>query len=1153
MTGQGMAKSALGLLATRRLGPLCLTQGCGAFNDSLVKNALVVLALFKLGTGGTGLTAIAGALVIAPFILFSATAGQIADRFSKPRVIVIAKIAELLLMMAAAAAFLTENQTALLVLLAGLGLQATVFGPLKYGVLPEHLPDSELVAGNGAVEATTFLSILAGTVAGGALVLFDNGTTLVAAAGVGVAILGLIGALLVPPSPPANPALKIGANLPLETWRVISQAAAIRPVWLSVLGLSWFWVVGATLLTEFPTIVRDVLHAGGNVVTLLLTMFSIGVGLGSMLCAKLLKGEVSPRHVPFAALGISIFCWDFSMAASAAAGLPDVNEILSSFQGWRMLIDLLLLSACGGAFSVPLYALVQHHSPDDARARMIAANNVVNATFMVIGAAAAFAFDAYGVSSPATLAILAAANFLVAIWIVRLLPQHVLRALFRFYFNTFHGVSVSGIDNYRAAGDRVVIVSNHLSFADACLIACYLPDSPTFAVHTRMAGMWWARPFLSAVDIFKVDVQSAYSVKAMVEAVRDEGRKLMIFPEGRLTNTGALMKVYEGAAVVADKARAKILPVSIDGLQFTRLGRMKGKLPMWWFPHLAVTIMPPVDLSAKVQPGLDRHKHREALGNALQDLLVDTVFRAKQIDRTLFGALLDARAKYGGGITIAEDLAREPVSYNRLVLGAAILGRKLAAVTKPGEHVGMLLPNANGTVVTFMALQAFGRIPAMLNFSAGAEAMLSACAAAEATTIVSSRGFIEKAKLQKLIERLEQQVRILWTEDLRASITFRDKLKGKWESWFARRLPGADGSADAVGVVLFTSGSEGTPKGVALSHRNIVANCAQLSSVIDFSSKDRVFNAMPMFHSFGLTGGTLLPLLYGIRTFHYPSPLHYRVVPGLIYDTDSTICFGTDTFLNGWAKYAHAYDFYAMRYIFAGAERVRDETKRLFFERFGARILEGYGATETAPVIAMNTAMHTRAGTVGRFLPGIEWRLDPIPGIEHGGRLHVRGPNTMLGYMRAAVPGVIEPLADGWYDTGDIVEVDADGYIAIKGRAKRFAKIGGEMVSMTAAEALVASLWPDALHAVINLPDPKKGEKLLLVTTQKDAAVVAILAAARSRGVPEIMVPRDLLMVETMPLLGTGKLDYPSIQHLVAERLKPSESEDAEDSEAALP
>jgi acyl-[acyl-carrier-protein]-phospholipid O-acyltransferase/long-chain-fatty-acid--[acyl-carrier-protein] ligase len=291
---------------------------------------------------------------------------------------------------------------------------------------------------------------------------------------------------------------------------------------------------------------------------------------------------------------------------------------------------------------------------------------------------------------------------------------------------------------------------------------------------------------------------------------------------------------------------------------------------------------------------------------------------------------------------------------------------------------------------------------------------------------------------------------------------------------------------------------------------------------------------MPMFHSFGLTGGTILPLLYGIRTFHYPSPLHYRVVPGLIYDTDSTICFGTDTFLNGWAKYAHAYDFYAMRYIFAGAERVRDETKRLFFERFGARILEGYGATETAPVLAMNTAMHCRAGTVGRFLPGIESRIVPVPGVENGGRLFVRGANVMLGYMRATAPGEIETLEDGWYDTGDIVDIDAEGHVAIKGRAKRFCKIAGEMVSMTAAEGLIASLWPDEQHAVISLPDVRKGERLLLVTTRQTANVSTILSHARDRGVSEIMVPRDLMIVESLPLLGTGKLDYPAIQKLVA-------------------
>jgi acyl-[acyl-carrier-protein]-phospholipid O-acyltransferase/long-chain-fatty-acid--[acyl-carrier-protein] ligase len=1083
-------------------------------------------------------------------MLLSATAGQIADRFSKPRVIVLAKVAELGLMALAALGFATSNETLLFAVLAGLGVQAAVFGPLKYGILPEHLAATELVAGNGAIEATTFLAILLGTITGGALIPTQVGGNLVAIAGLAAASVGFVAALRIPPSPPADPKLHVGWNLLGEAWRVLRLAHSSRPVWLSILGLSWFWTVGATLLTEYPTLTRDVLNAGSSVMTLFLTVFAIGIAAGSIFCAKLLKGEVSPRHVPFAALGISIFCWDFAAAATSAGHLADADAVLSSIQGRRMLADLFLLSACGGIFSVPLYAIIQHRAPRGGQARVIAANNIVNALFMIAGAGAATLFDAAGISPPGALKLLAIANFFVAIWIMRLLPQEVLRALFRFYFDTFHGVTVKGLENYRAAGERIVIVANHLSFADACLIACYLPDSPTFAVHTRTAERWWARPFLAAVDIFKVDVQSAYSVKHMVAAVK-EGRKLMIFPEGRLTKTGTLMKVYEGAGLVAEKAGAKVVPVSIDGLQFTPLGRMKGKLPLRWFPRLSVSIMPPADLKPDPALELDPHQRREAIGMALQDLLVDTVYRAKQTDRTLFAALLDARARYRGRTIIAEDIAREPITYHRVTLGAAILGRSLSAESAAGERVGVLLPNANGTVVVFMALQAFGRVPAMLNFSAGADSMLAACAAAQVKTVVSSRSFVERAKLERIVERIEKQVRILWIEDLRASVGRWAKLRGSWDARFAHRLPGTKVSADAPAVVLFTSGSEGTPKGVVLSHRNIIANCAQLSTVIDFNSSDRVFNAMPMFHAFGLTGGTILPLFYGVRTFHYPSPLHYRVVPTLVYDTDATICFGTDTFLNGWAKYAHPYDFYAMRYIFAGAEKVREETKQLFFERFGARILEGYGATETAPVLAMNTAMHSRAGTVGRFLPGIEWRLEPVAGVDVGGRLFVRGPNVMLGYMRPSAPGVIEAPKDGWYDTGDIVVVDAEGYVAIKGRAKRFAKIAGEMVSMTAAESLAASLWPQELHAVVSLPDPRKGERLILVTTRNSAEVAELLAFARSRGVPEIMVPRDLLKLATMPLLATGKVDYPAVQKLVAARGVVSEDV-PEPSEAAL-
>ena len=423
-----MSASPLTLLRTRRLWPLALAQSCGALNDNLVKNAMVVLALFQLGIGGAGLSALAGALFIAPYILLSATAGKLADRFAKPRVIVAYKLAEIALMAAAAAAFLTESVPGLLVVLTGLGVQATLFGPVKYGLLPEHLAEDELIAGNGVIEATTFLSIVCGTVAGGALVLLAHGTAWVGAVGVALACVGLAAALAIPPAPAAYPTLRVSANLVGETWRLVRHAATIRPIWLSLLGLSWFWTMGATLMTEFPVVARDTLGADGTVLTLLLTVFAIGVGAGSIQCARLLHGEVSPRLVPFAALGISVFCWDFSTAAASAGAIPHAAAVLSSFAGWRMIADLFLLAACGGVFSVPLYAIIQDAAAPSERSRMIAANNVMNALFMVGGAAAAAALAAVGLDAPAVLHIAAVANLLVALWIVRILPHEVYRA-----------------------------------------------------------------------------------------------------------------------------------------------------------------------------------------------------------------------------------------------------------------------------------------------------------------------------------------------------------------------------------------------------------------------------------------------------------------------------------------------------------------------------------------------------------------------------------------------------------------------------------------------------------------------------------------------------------------------------------------------------
>jgi acyl-[acyl-carrier-protein]-phospholipid O-acyltransferase / long-chain-fatty-acid--[acyl-carrier-protein] ligase len=361
-----------------------------------------------------------------------------------------------------------------------------------------------------------------------------------------------------------------------------------------------------------------------------------------------------------------------------------------------------------------------------------------------------------------------------------------------------------------------------------------------------------------------------------------------------------------------------------------------------------------------------------------------------------------------------------------------------------------------------------------------------------------------------------------------------DRLTGLIKSGFAGYLHKRfKVSPTEAAVILFTSGSEGVPKGVVLAHKNLLSNRHQLAARIDFNPTDIVFNALPVFHSFGLTGGFLLPVFSGIKTVLYPSPLHYRIVPAFVYDCNATILFGTDTFLAGYARMAHPYDFYAVRYIFAGAEKVKDETRRTYMEKFGVRVFEGYGATETAPVIAVNTPMHYKPGTVGRLLPAIAHKLIPVPGIATGGALHVKGPNVMSGYYKADKPGELQPPPEGWYDTGDIVSIDDAGFVTIQGRAKRFAKLAGEMVSLTAVEALVAKVSPAKFHAAVTKPDERKGEVIVLITTDGTLTVDSLLAQARADGQPELMVPKDIRMVDALPVLGTGKTDYVTLEKQV--------------------
>lgn len=1158
-----MNHNQFSLFATKRFLPLVITQFLGAFNDNLFKNALVILITYVMttqtGNSAQVLVVLAGAILILPFFIFSATAGQLADKYDKAMLSRWIKFAEIVLMLLAVLGFYLNDLYFLLAVLFLMGAQSAFFGPIKYGILPDHLAEHELVAGNAFIETTTFLAILTGAMLGGLIVLETNGIMWISIWIVGVAIAGWISSLFIPSTRPAMPDLQIGPNIALETWRIIDYIRKDSIVLHCAIGTSWFWMLGGNFLSLFPALAKDVIGANEQVVTLFLLSFSLGVTAGSLMCNQLLKGQVHADYVPIAALGMSLFMADAYLVSSSFTPTGTTFIGLTAFLtlpgSWHLLFSLVMVAVCGGVFIVPLYALLQHQSADSHRARNIGASNVLNALFIVVGGIGSALLLAWGFTIPQVFLIMAMLNISVLIAAHKLLPGALARTVIGGLLGLIYRIEARGLENLRNLGPRVLLVPNHLSFLDAVLIAVCVRENLTFAIDTFIAQQRWIKFFLriTKAKTQQVDPSNPLALRTLVAALKT-GERVVIFPEGRISVTGGIMKVYEGPALVAEKAAAILLPVRLDGPQYTNFSRLQDKFTRHWFPRLTLHFLPPKHLS--IPDHIHGRSRRQYAGNRLYDLLTLSLLEANLVQNsgTLFQALLIAQRLHGAKRQVLEDTNFRPLTYKGLLIASFTLGRAMGRATNMGERVGLLLPNVLGVVVSFFALQAYGRTPTMLNYSTGITNILHACRIAQLRVVYSSRKFIAAGKLDALVQAItDAGIQVIYLEDLRAQLSIIDKFWGLLAATipqfaYNHTCPQRDPNSPAV--VLFTSGTEGIPKGVVLSHNNIQANRNQVMARVDFSPKDRVFNALPLFHSFGLSTGTLLPLLSGLRVFLYPSPLHYRMVPELVYSTNATILFSTDTFLTGYAHYAHPYDFYNLRLVFSGAERLKEETRRIYSERFGVRLLEGYGVTETAPVLAVNTPICNRVGTVGRLLPGINWQLAPVDGIVDGGSLLVCGPNVMLGYLQSAAPGVLQPPPDGWYDTGDVAEVDSEGYITIKGRLKRFAKIGGEMISLAAVETQVGQLWPNYAHAVVAVPDVRRGERLVLVTTHPYPQRDELLALVQHAGLATIAVPKNILSLPQLPLLGTGKLDYGQIRILAEQSVVSKEAAILADLEA---
>lgn len=1127
-------KSMFELLRTRRFSPMFITMFLTSINDNLVKKGLTLYMAYQASIHSYHSmlwTSLISGLFMMPFFFLSTLGGEWADRYPKSKYIQYVKLSEIPIVALVCYLILSPQVQPIYYALGVflMGCHSALFGTAKYAYLPEYLDEDELLGANGLMESFTLMGIVTGISLSYLIQTPVQGPHLLSVLMVTISVLGYLASLFIPEKAAADPELTLTWNILKGTQSMIDYVHENPHLWASILGISWFWFMGSFFLEQLPNYVNYSLKACAEVAVLLNLVSTLGIGLGSLMCHRILHGKTDLRATPITLLLVSFFGLHFAYGSSTM-GSPEVPVSLGgfalSFQGIRLIFDLFFMCFACGLYLVPLYAKLQSLSTPTHRSRVIAAFNIISALWMVSANLVHIIFvNWWGLSIERALSFLMLVNLVIACYLIKLIPFSMIKPVVRWMLQKAFRIEIEGLEHLQNLPERTIIICNHVSYLDVPILAAFLPGNYSFAIDTHVAKKRMVRLIRHLAPYYEIDPGNAMKMKGLIRAIQ-QGDHCIIFPEGRITNTGHIMKIYDGVVLLAERTQAHILPLHIDGAIFSITSRPTGH-PKIFFPKIRIKILPPSLPPTYAHLELKEQRTLQRLW--IFDQLTEAKAFCRPVDN-LYEMIRLSMKEMGSKRVVLEDISQEPLSYGAIFLKTEVLSQVLASALPSGKTVGVLLPNVQGKVISILALYRLGKVPALLNYSAGTKNMLSAALTAECACILTSRSFIEKANLEESISAFTaHHIPLIYTEELKHKLSVTHKIKGavthhinQWKKRVCATNP------EDAAVVLFTSGSEGTPKGVVLSHANIVHNIHQSMALAGLVPDDIIFNVLPMFHSFGFTLGTLAPLLIGCRVFLYPNPRHYHHVVELIYNHQATIMIGTNTFLLAYQKVADVHDFQSLRRVYVGGEKLSQETCSLWFNKFGIRLLEGYGTTECSPVVTINTATHNKPGAVGRLMPGMSYRLEPFEGRPEGGVLCLQGPNIMKGYLYAHQPGVLHP-SEPWYSTGDVVTIDDYGFITIVDRAKRFAKIGGEMLSLTAIEHEIHTLWPDYLHAVISVAEEHKGERLILYTTHPDADRKRLIEHFNHQGLSNLSIPGTIQIIEQMPVLGTGKVDYQSL------------------------